>query len=60
MENEKNICQNPQLLEKKEEKMTEASPNQTAITETSQNKNQLDNKNLLTTTGGFVLMLTLS
>ena len=53
MENEKNICRNPQLVEKKEEKMAEASPNQTAIAETSQNKNQLDNQKLLTTTAGM-------
>ena len=51
-ENEKNICPNPQLLQEKEEKMTEASPNQTAISETSQDKNQLNNRKLLSTTTG--------
>lgn len=35
-ENEKNICQVPQLVEKKEEKMSEASPN----SEASQDKTQ--------------------
>jgi len=61
-ENEKNMCPNPQLVEveKKEEKMTEASPNQTAIFEASQDKiqpqdktqPQIDNEKLLSPTAG--------
>jgi hypothetical protein len=57
-ENKKNMCPNPQLVEveRKEEKMenqkAEQSPNQRAIPETSQDKPQLDNKKLLSTTTG--------
>jgi hypothetical protein len=51
-ENEKNICRNLQLVEKKEEKMTEASPNQTATTERDQETRNQDNKKLPSTTTG--------
>jgi hypothetical protein len=50
METIKGICPNPQLLQEKEEKMTEASPNQT-----EENPQLIENKeqrNLLSPTAG--------
>jgi hypothetical protein len=51
--NENEIYPNLLLqVEKKEEKMTEASPNQTATTERNQETRIQDNKELLSTTTG--------